>query len=555
VKELDAVSLGIMWDRLIAITNEALSALVRTSFSTNVREAYDLSVMLFDARGRSIAQADFSMPSFTGTGPFTVGHVLDRFPPETLRPGDVLANDPWLGTGHVYDINVLRPIFRDERLIGYALSITHLPDIGGLGYSTIAREIYEEGLRLPVCKLVKEGVANQELLDLIAVNVRTPEHTLGDLHANIACTAVGGRLLFEFMDEYGISDLQPIADAIVESSENAIREKIQHIPDGRYGNRIQVEAREQPVTLACTVAVEGDGIHIDLAGTSSVVPMGINVPIAYSRAFAVYTVKCITVPNLPNNIGCVTPVRVTAPDNCILNALPPNPTGGRHAVGHFVSPLLYGALVKAVPEFVQADSGMQNLIQCQGTHRDGRPLSAIIYSAGGFGAVDGKDGPPTIPSPSNMIGAPVEVWESITSMRIDTKALVTDSGGAGKHRGGLGQEIALVNDTGYEMAMSCFGMRTEYPALGMLGGRPGALRRLQVNGASVDPKGRHVLKPGDLIEVVDSGGGGFGDPFKRDPEEVFHDVLEGAVSQEAAARDYGVAIDLETGTAQRPCRG
>jgi N-methylhydantoinase B len=426
---------------------------------------------------------------------------------------------------------------------------------GTIGYSTIAREIYEEGLRLPVCKLVKEGVANQELLDLIAVNVRTPEHTLGDLHANIACTAVGGRLLFEFMDEHGLTDLQPIADAIVEGSENAVREKIRQIPDGRYGNRIQVEAREQPVTLACTVAVEGDGIHIDLAGTSSVVPMGINVPIAYSRAFAVYTVKCITVPNLANNIGCVTPVRVTAPDNCILNALPPNPTGGRHAVGHFVSPLLYGALVKAVPELVQADSGMQNLIQCQGTHRDGRPLSAIIYSAGGFGAVDGKDGPPTIPSPSNMIGAPVEVWESMTSMRMDTKALVTDSGGAGKSRGGLGQEIALVNDTGHEMAISCFGMRTEYPALGMRGGRPGALRRLRVNGTTVDPKGRHILKPGDLITVVDSGGGGFGDPVERDTEAVFKDVLEGAVSLEAAACEYGVASDLEAGAARRPCRG
>ena len=543
MRDLDAIALGIVWDRLIAIANEALIALVRTSFSTNVREAYDLSVMLFDAEGRSIAQADFSMPSFTGTGPFTVRHMLDRFPPETLRPGDVLAtNDPWMGTGHVYDINVLRPIYRGGRLVAFALSITHLPDIGGLGYSTIAREIYEEGLRLPVCKLVKEGQPNQELLDLIAFNVRTPEHTLGDLNANIACTAVAGRLLMEFMDEYGIEDLGAIADAIVEGSETAVRNKIREIPDGRYENRIRVEARDEPITLACAIEVAGDDLHIDFAGTSAVVPMGINVPITYARAFAVYTIKCITVPAIPNNIGCVTPVRVSAPENCILNALPPNPTGGRHAVGHFVSPLLYGALVKAVPGRVQADSGMQNLILCQGTHRNGRPLSAIIYSAGGFGAVDGKDGPPTIPSPSNMIGAPVEVWESITSMRFTRKALVTDSGGAGQSRGGLGQEIVLINDTTHELAISCFGMRTQFPALGMQGGRPGALRQLDVNGQAVDPKGRHILAPGDVVTVVDSGGGGFGDARGRDPRKVMQDVLEGAVSVEAAARDYGVTV-------------
>ena len=198
---------------------------------------------------------------------------------------------------------------------------------------------------------------------------------------------------------------------------------------------------------------------------------------------------------------------------------------------------------------------MQNLILCQGTHRNGRPLSAIIYSAGGFGAVDGKDGPPTIPSPSNMIGAPVEVWESITSMRIDTKALVTDSGGPGKSRGGLGQEIALVNDTDHPMAISCFGMRTDFPAIGMLRGRPGALRRLNVNVAPVDPKGRHILQPGDLVTVIDSGGGGFGDPFARNPRKVLEDVQEGAVSMEAAVRDYGVAIELKTGTATRHDHG
>ena len=255
-----------------------------------------------------------------------------------------------------------------------------------------------------------------------------------------------------------------------------------------------------------------------------------------------YAVKCVTIPNIPNNMGCLSPIRVRGPENCVLNALPPHPTGGRHTVGHFVNPLVFGALAEALPEQVQADAGMINLMNLQGTHRDGRGVSSIYYSAGGFGALSGRDGLATMPHPANMIVPPVEVWENLTSTTFEKKALLCDSGGAGTHRGGLGQELDLRNDSGHALTVSCFATRTQFPALGMLGGKDGSPRRLQINGEAVPPKGRYVLQPGDLINLKDAGGGGFGDPAERNPNDVARDVRDGAVSREAAARDYGIEV-------------
>ena len=552
MNQFDPVSLGIMWDRLISITDEILTALVRTSFSTNVRESYDLSCVLFDSTGSSLAQGTYSVPSFTGTAPPTLKHMLEKFPPHTLKPGDVImTNDPWLGTGHLFDINVMRPVFRGSQLVGFTMSITHLPDIGGRGFSATATEVYEEGLRLPVCKLVSAGKLDEKLLELICTNVRVQEQVVGDLKANITCNEVGGRLLVEFMEEYGIDDLVPLSRAIIHQSEKAMREKINEIPDGKYSNRIQVEGWEGPITLACEVQVSGDHIHIDFKGTDPAIPMGINVPLCYTIAFSAYAVKCLTIPSIPNNEGSILPVTVSAPENCILNALPPFPTGGRHIIGHFVNPLVFGALSEAVPDKVQADSGMLNLINVQGKHSNGRGVSSIYFASGGFGALKGIDGAPVTPSPSNMTGTPIEVWENLTSMTILKKALLPDSGGPGKYRGGLGQEIILRNDTNHPLTISCLAGRTEFPPLGVHGGKPGRPREYRVNGNLVHPKGRYVLKPGDIIRTIEAGGGGFGDPFERLPEKVLEDLKEGFVTVEAALRDYGVKVDLDRFTAGR----
>ena len=537
---VDVISLGIQWDRLISIADEIINTLVRSSFSTNVRESYDLSCVVFDSRGRSIAQGAYSVPSFTGTAPATLAAMLAKFPAASLQPGDVvMTNDPWIGTGHLFDINVMQPVFRNGRIVGYTMSITHLPDIGGGGYSASAGEIYEEGLRLPICMLAHAGRLNEPLLELIRTNVRVPEQTLGDLLANHACTTVGGRMLNEFLDEYGLDTIDDLADAILEQSETAIRDQIGLLPPGVYRNSIEIEGQDGPLTLACEVTIHNREVHADFTGTSAAIKSAINVPLCYTQAMTCYAIKCLTTPRIPNNQGSVQPITVTAPPGCLLNALSPSPTGGRHIVGHFVVPLIFGALADIVPERVQADSGMLNLINLQGRTRDGRGVSSIFFASGGFGALDGLDGAPTTPSPSNMTGSSIEIWENLTGMFIESKALLADSGGPGEFRGGLGQRIEFINDSGSDIAIACLAGRTQFPPQGVRGGHAGGLREIRVNGQTVHPKGRYTLKPGDRLTTLEAGGGGFGNPLKRDRAMLRRDVEQGFVTAQRAVMDYG----------------
>jgi len=544
MKRLDAVSLGIFWDRLVSITDEIQLALVRTSFSTTVRESYDLSCVLFDAQGRLIAQGSYSVPSFTGTAPVTLRHMLKRFPADTLAPGDVLiTNDPWMGTGHLFDVSVMRPVFRRGRRVGYTMSVTHLPDIGGQGWSPTSTEVYQEGLRLPICKLAAAGKLDERLLEIIETNVRTSAQVIGDLMANVTCNEVGARLLVEFMDEYGIEDLTPVSEAIIRQSENAMRDELRAMPQGRYQSRLKIEGRPEPIELVCVVELCDGRVHFDFTGTSGGVESGINVPLCYTQAMAAYAIKCLTIPMIPNNEGSILPVSVHAPTTCILNAQPPAATAGRHSVGHFVAPLVFGALAEVVPDRVSTDSGLTNPLSFQGTHRDGTPISNIFFCAGGYGALRGKDGYATTPAPSNMTNVPVEVWENLTSMLVEYKRLLADSGGAGEFRGGLGQEISIRNDTGHPLALSCFAGRTDYPARGLFGGLPGALRQYIVNGAVVPSKSRYVLKPGERVLTNEAGGGGYGDPRRRSSDSVRSDIDNGYVSAAHAAAAYGYPRD------------
>ena len=544
--KLDPVSLSIMWDRLVSITNEIVEALVHTSFSTIVRENYDLACMLFDAEGRILAQGTFCQPVFIGTGPQTVGKMLDKFPVETLEPGDVLfTNDAWIGTGHLWDINVLRPVFHQKVIVGYTLSISHLPGIGGRGLSAENVDIYEDGLQIPICKLFSKGSCNDELVDLIRQNVRVSEQVIGDLMANVTCTEVGEKLLLEFMEEYQLTDLRPLAQKIFSHSEQAMRTQIGEIPDGVYGNEIQVEAFDLPVTLKSTVTISGDRLQIDYTGSSSQLRYGINVPLCYTRAMSCYAVKCLTIPGIPNNEGSVQPVELTVPPHCILNAQPPAATGARLLVGHFVVPLLFGAFSKAIPDRVQADPGMLNVINVTGQRRDQRDFSTMFFSSGGLGGMNGLDGQSATVAPANMKTMPAEIWEAMTHLTLVERRLRCDSGGAGKFRGGLGQTLTLRNDTGQPVYVALLGSRTEFPAKGFSGGNDAALRRFIVDGEVVHPKGRYVLRPGAHITVEDSGGGGFGDPSTRSRRMVQSDVAAGFISEAAAREIYNLASTLE----------
>jgi N-methylhydantoinase B len=510
---VDPVSLKIFWDRLISIADEGVSTLIRTAFSTVVREAYDLSVVLLDTDGELLAQSTQSIPSFTGSAPATLAHMLAAVPSAELRPGDVVVtNDPWMGTGHTYDINVMAPVFRDGRLVAYALSITHLPDIGGTGFGAGGTEIYHEGLRIPVCKLFDAGRRNEFIFDLIRYNVRVAEQVVGDVLANVACVRVIDRQVNEFMTEYRIDDLTAVSRRIRGVAEAAMRDRIAAMRDGIYRAALTIEGVDAPVTLRCAVTVRGDSVAVDYAGTDPCVPHGINVPFCFTVGYTLHALKCIAAATIPNNGGSTRPVSVSAPEGCILDARPPHAVAARHAVGWFLPTLLFRALKDAAPDQVQADSGMINMVNFRGTHRNGRPVTTLHFASGGFGAAAGYDGAPTLSTPSSNAAIPVEVWEATTGITVTRKALRENSGGAGAARGGDGQEVFMRNDTGHDLVVDVMGYRTDYPAEGLFGGGPGAAREIRVNGRPVPRKGRFVLRPGDTLERYEAGGGGFGRP-------------------------------------------
>lgn len=537
----DTIALGIYWDRLISIADEMMQALIRTAFSSTVRETHDCSTTLFDARGRAVAQATSAIPSFTGTAPLTLSHMLASYPADTLQPGDVLlTNDPWMGTGHMFDVSVMRPIFSGATLVGYCMSVSHLPDVGGAGWSPETTEMYQEGLRLPVTRFYRAGVRDEWLVRLIEGNVRVSDQVVGDLMANVACTAVGERLLVEFLAEYGIADLTPIADAILAQSERAMRHALAEVPPGTYRHRLQIEGKAGPVSLACAVTFDGDGVTVDYEGCDSSGPWGMNVPFCYTRAMTGYAIKCITLPFVPSNDGVMAPIHITAPAGSIVNALPPAATAVRHSVGHALYPLLMGALAGPLPARAHAESGGGNMLNVRGEFQ-GRKHSQVFFCSGGYGALQGFDGHNTTPAPSNPRGMPVEIWEAQTGMFIESRTLLADSGGAGAARGGLGQRMVMRNDSGSPVTVSCFSGRTEFLPQGYAGGRSAKGRRYWINGVQVPSKKVYQLQPGDVLTTEEAGGGGFGAPAQRSAAQMLEDLRQGFVTVQGLIDDYGLS--------------
>ena len=545
-KTSDNITLGIVWDHLISIADEILLTLVRTSFSITVREAWDVGVVIFDARGRPIAQGSMSTPAFTGTAFYTIDQLLEKFPVEALQDGDVIiTNDPWIGTGHLPDVNILRPVFRKGTVVGFVLTITHLVDVGGRGASTLSREVYEEGLLIPPMKIYKGGQLNKLLIEIIRTNVRVPDQVMGDIMGNISGSYVGGLKLNALLDQHGLDNLEDVANGIIRQSDIAIREKIEAMPDGCYSNQLNVETDGDAVTLACKLEIAGDTIHIDFSGTGACVPSAINVPLCYTRSWCAYTLKCLTTPAIPNNLANVLPLQVQAPENCILNAQHPAATCGRNTVGWYVVPLLMGAFAKAIPNLVQADTGMAMTVVFNGQREDGSKLLDQFFATGGLGAMHELDGQQTTPAPTNCALVSSEIWEDETEIAILERKILPDSGGAGEYRGGNGQEITLQNNTGNPMTLSLFGSRTSFPAIGYEGGKEGGLRAFRINQQSVSAKGRHELGAGELFTIQEAGGGGFGDAARRDPEKIREDYRLGFISLQGANRDYGLELEPE----------
>ena len=546
---MDPVDAGIVWSRFVSVADEMVSAMERTAFSTMVRASGDFSCMLFDARGKLIAQGATSVPSFTGTGPSTLGHILRLFDAADMRDGDVIiTNDPWIGTGHTFDINVVMPVFLGGAVVGYCLTVSHLSDVGGVGMGSTATDVFEEGFALPPVKLFEAGVENRFIIDFIRNNVRTVDYVLGDIYSNVAACNVGAQGLLKILAEHELPTTTGAADAIFALTRQAIAAKLQAMPKGIYSAAIPVEgvADLADITLAVAVSVSDKGFLFDFAGTDPVVRRGVNVPLCYTRAFCYFCTKVLVAPDIPNNQAILDFVRIEAPDNCILNALRPHPTGARHVFGHFVGPLIFNALAEAFPHDVQADSGMVFQMNMRGRTRAGRHYSSIFFSPGGYGALSDRDGRPALPAPANIIGGSVEFWEEQLGCTFLRKEILKDTGGPGEFQGGNGQVFSLRNDTGSALEVSFMASRTRIAARGFAGARPGALRRIIVDGAETDPKARVVVPDGGIVTIHDAGGGGYGDPDRRPVTSIQADLAEGLISSGFVQENYpGQAAQLE----------
>ena len=529
---LDPITLEICWNRLIGVVNEQATALQRTSFTSIVREAGDLSAGVFDRRGYMVAQAVTGTPGHINSMALAVKHILAACPIETLRPGDVLiTNDPWKTSGHLNDVTICSPVFRGDDCVAFFASTCHTADIGGHIFSAEAREVYEEGLFIPIMKLYEAGRPNESLMAILRANVRLPDMVLGDFHAQIAGGAVGGERLLEFMAEFGLSRLEPLADEIIERTERAMRQAIQALRPGVYENALTSDGFDEPITIRVRCEVRRDEMLIDYTGTSPASRRGINVVMNYTEAYTTYGVKVIVSPDVPNNEGAFRPVKISAPEGSILNVRHPAPVAARHVIGHFLPHVIAGALGQALPERVMAE-GSANIwgIQVSGKDLDGRAFSHVLFSSGGTGARPTRDGLSATAFPSGVLGTPVEVIETIAPLIVEWKALREGSGGAGKYRGGLGQTIAFRARTREPFVCSVLCDRIRHPAQGFLGGEPGATGEVLVDGVRpANPKGEQIVAPGALVEVRLPGGGGYGLADHRDPELVTRDALEGYI--------------------------
>ena len=387
-----AIDHQIMWNRLIAVVEEQATTLIRTAFSTSVREAGDLSAGLFDRRGRMMAQAVTGTPGHVNAMAESVTHFAREIGPQHTFDGDVfITNDPWLGTGHLHDITVVTPVFRKDAHIGYFACTAHVVDIGGRGFGPDGNEVYEEGLLLPIMKFAERGNVSQDLLRIVRANVREPDQVVGDMYSLAACNEAGDRRLQSMMDEFDIDTLEALSDFIIDTSRAATKAAIAKVPSGSYGHDMQVDGYDAPVQMVVTLTVDGENLKADFAGTSGMSRFGVNCPEVYTRAYACYGLKCAIAPQVPNNTGSLEPFEITAPEGCILAAKRPAPVSVRHVMGHLVPDVVLGALHKAMPGVVPAE-GASALWNIQISARASEPDSGLpnrevlMVNSGGTGA-------------------------------------------------------------------------------------------------------------------------------------------------------------------------
>ena len=533
-KEIDPVRLGLIWRRLDGIVDQVAETFVRAAFSVVVRDNFDMAFSLFDEKGQQLTQSKRSIPSFMGTLPRTLEEGLKRFPAETMKPGDtVITNDPWIGTGHLNDISMIHPLFRDGRLVAFAASTAHTVDIGGAPSPT-ARDRYEEGLTIPICKIVEAGTENSVVLSFLEENLRQPTETLGDIRAQFAAYRDCGKMLNQLMDEEGIVDLAAVAEEIISRSEQSMKAAIKALPDGEYNDGFDIDGVDLPLRIECTVVISGDELAIDFAGTSDQVQWPINSVLNYTQAYARYAVKCLLDPNAPNNAGTLSPIFVTAPEGSLLNVAPPAPVWGRHLSGHYVPPAIFGALATVLPEKIVAESGspLWNVYFSGKKPSGDGNFVKMFFMNGGHGARSHGDGPGCLSFPSNVSNQPIEAFEHQVPLLITEKAFVPNTGGNGKYRGGNAQRIGFRSRSEHPVTMTIRHERVSYPPRGLLGGKAGSTGTDTVNGELIPAKSRTELEFGDEVSFQTPGGGGLFSPDDRDPELIEADLQSGLATRD-----------------------
>lgn len=549
-RNITEIEVQIMWNRLLSVVEEQGQTLVRTAFSTSAREAGDISAGVFDLQGRMLAQAVTGTPGHINTMARSVGYFLEVFPVEQMKEGDVyITNDPWKGTGHLYDLVVVSPTYLDGRIVALFACTSHLVDMGGVGQTPEGRQIWHEGLFIPLLRLVRAGEMNEDLLAMIRANVREPVQVIGDVYALIACNEIGSRRLVAMMREFGLRDLDQLGEEIITRSRRAMTDAISKLPQGTWTSHMRIDGYEAPIDLVAAVTISADTIYVDYTGTSGMSTFAINCPLCYTEAYTTFGVNCVIAPTIPNNAGTLDAVKVTAPPGTIVSATYPAAVYARSSIGHMMPDVVYGALEQCIPGRVPAE-GTSNLwtLKMVAGHgltgigeKAGTPFMVMSFHSGGAGARPRQDGLSATPFPSGIRNVPVEATEAITPLVIWRKELRQDSGGPGQQRGGLGQIMEVSSREDAAFGIFAGFERVKFPARGRNGGHPGALGRLSLaSGAELKPKGLQVVPPGDRLVIEMPGGGGMGPPAERPPEAVRRDITLGYVSAEAAKRDYGL---------------
>jgi N-methylhydantoinase B len=537
---MSELQLQVVWNRLLSIVEEGAQTLLRTAFSSTVREAGDLSFGLFDAHGNMVTQAVTGTPGHVNTLAESMKHFIRRFPAASLCDGDAfITNDPWLASGHLHDLTVARPVFNKGRLVAFLSCCCHQVDVGGLGQGADGRSIFEEGLQIPPMRLVKAGLLNDDLLQIITENVRTPAQVRGDILSYVTANENAARQLVALLDELGLDDIDAPSDIILRRSRRAVEDAIAHLPKGRWSHSLVADGYDAPITLVASMTISDREILVDFEGSSKASAFGINVAANYCLAYTAFALKMVVAPDAPNNTGSLGPFRVVAPIGSILNAPRPWPVSARHLVGQMLPDVVFGCLDQALPGRVPAEGASCNwtvqLRRGPDQATGGTPMfDTVFFNTGGAGARPTLDGLSATAFPSGVKAMPVEVVEHGAPIVVWKKELLPDSGGAGKHRGGLGVRVVIgARDLGPMSLLAMF-ERVDNVARGRAGGRPGGRGRVYLqSGETLNSKGLQVIPAGDRLVLETPGGAGYGDPQTRSVEALKSDLIRGLVSPAA----------------------